>query len=67
MVIYVGALHDDTMGDYVELHRQAVKRGIFCITSIDTAKEAAALLGEHFSPDATELLDIGKVADFRNV
>ena len=67
LVIYVGALHDDTMGDYVELHRQAVKRGIFCITSIDTAKEAAALLGEHFSPDATELLGIGKVADFRNV
>ena len=67
LVIYVGALHDDTMGDYVELHRQAVKRGIFCITSLDTALAAAGLLGEHLSPDSTELLDIGGVGDFRGL
>ena len=67
LVIYVGALHDDTMGDYIELHRQAIRRGILCITSLDTALAAAGLLGEHLSPDSTELLDIGGVGDFRGL
>ena len=60
-VIYSGALHDDTMGDYIELHRQAIRRGILCITSLDTAYTAISLLAEHMSPDSTELLDIGTV------
>ena len=61
LVIYSGALHDDTMGDYIELHRQAIRRGILCITSLDTATAAINLLAEHMSPDTTELLDIGTV------
>ena len=61
LVIYSGALHDDTMGDYIELHRQAIRRGILCITSLDTALAAASLLCEHMSPDTTELMDIGTV------
>ena len=61
LVIYSGALHDDTMGDYIELHRQAIRRGILCITSLDTALAAISLLNEHLTPDDTELLDIGTV------
>lgn len=49
------------MGDYIELHRQAIRRGILCITSLDTALAAISLLNEHLTPDDTELLDIGTV------
>ena len=61
LVIYTGALHDDTMGDFVELRRQAVKRGIPCLTSIDTALAAVALLDEGLSEDSTELVDVSKI------
>ena len=61
LVIYTGALHDDTMGDFVELRSQAVKRGIPCLTSIDTALAAVALLDEGLSEDSTELVDVSKI------
>ena len=61
LVIYTGALHDDTMGDFVELRSQAVKRGIPCLTSIDTALAAVALLDEGLSEDSTELVDISEI------
>ncbi len=55
LVIYTGALHDGTLGDYVELHRQAVKRAIPCLTSLDTALAAAGVMGEHMSLDTVAL------------
>ena len=61
LVIYTGALHDDTMGDFVELRSQAVKRGIPCLTSIDTALAAVALLDEGLSEDSTELVDVSEI------
>ena len=61
LVIYTGALHDDTMGDFVELHRQAVKRGIPCLTSIDTALAAVSLLDEKWTEASTELIDISEI------
>ena len=65
LVIYTGALHDDTMGDFVELRSQAVKRGIPCLTSIDTALAAVALLDEGLSEDSTELVDgFGDITQF---
>ena len=61
LVIYTGALHDDTMGDYVELHLQATKRGIPAITSVDTALAAVGLLGEGRTEDGTELINIADI------
>ena len=61
LVIYTGALHDDTMGDYVELHRQAVKRGIPTLTSIDTALAAVSLLDDGWTESSTELTDVSEI------
>ena len=61
LVIYTGALHDDTMGDYVELHRQAVKRGIPTLTSIDTALAAVSLLDDGWTESSTELIDVSEI------
>ena len=61
LVIYTGALHDDTMGDYTELHYQAVKRGIPTLTSIDTALAAVGLLDEGWTEDSTELVDVSAI------
>ena len=61
LVIYTGALHDDTMGDYTELHLQAVKRGIPTLTSIDTALAAVGLLEDQLTEDSTELVDISAI------
>ena len=61
LVIYTGALHDDTTGDYVELHRQAVKRGIPTLTSIDTALAAVSLLDDGWTESSTELIDVSEI------
>lgn len=61
LVIYTGALHDDTMGDYTQLHYQAVKRGIPTLTSIDTALAAVSLLDEGWTEDSTKLVDVSKI------
>ena len=61
LVIYTGALHDDTMGDYTRLHFEAVRRGIPVLTSIDTALAAAGLLAEHLTEDSTGLVDVSDI------
>ena len=61
LVIYTGALHDDTMGDYVELHYEAVKRGIPVLTSIDTAGAALRVSEEKLTEDSTELVDVSAI------
>lgn len=49
------------MGDYTELHLQAVKRGIPTLTSIDTALAAVGLLEDQLTEDSTELVDISAI------
>ena len=63
LVIYTGALHDDTMGDYAALHYEAVKRGIPALTSIDTALAAAGLLEAQLTEDSTSLVDISEIPE----
>ena len=67
LVIYTGALHDDTMGDYTELHLQAVKRGIPTLTSIDTALAAVSLLDDGWTEDATGLVDVSRISSGRRL
>ena len=58
LVVYTGALHDDTMADFAELQSQALRRGIPCLTSLDTALAAAEVMSEHLSLDSVPLWKI---------
>ncbi|NCB51220.1 MAG: carbamoyl-phosphate synthase large subunit [Clostridia bacterium] len=61
LVIYTGALHDDTMGDYIKLHSNAVRLGIPCITSVDTALAVTDIMASGMTDEATELIDINGI------
>jgi carbamoyl-phosphate synthase large subunit len=61
LIIYTGALHDDTMGDYLDLHQQAVRLGIPCLTSVDTAITMADIMASGLNDEATELIDINSI------
>jgi carbamoyl-phosphate synthase large subunit len=61
LVIYTGALHDDTMGDYLKLHGHAVRLGIPCITSVDTALAVVDIMASGLTDEKTELIDINSI------
>jgi len=61
LVVYTGALWDDTTGDYTELHRRAVRLAIPCITSLDTANALADMLRSRFDSWNTELVDLNSM------
>ncbi len=57
-IIYTGALLDDTVQDYIALHRRALALGIPCLTSLDTARALADTLLSRYSEKSTELVDL---------
>ena len=57
-VVYTGALVDDTLGDYINLHRFALRHDIPCLTSLDTANAYADIIASRFTEQNTELVDI---------
>ena len=61
LIIYTGALHDDTLDDYIELHRRAVRLAIPCITSLDTANAMADTLKSRYTSGSTELVDLNNM------
>ena len=60
-VVYTGALHDSTMGDYIALHRRAIQLSIACITSLDTANALADIIASRYNQQNTELVDINNM------
>ena len=58
LIIYTGALHDDTLQDYIDLHRNAVRLTIPCITSLDTANAMADTLISRYTAHSTELVNL---------
>ncbi len=48
-VIYTGAVHDDTVGDYITLHRRAIQLSIACLTSLDTANALADIFASRYN------------------
>ncbi len=60
-IVYTGALYDDTMGDYIELHARAVRLRIPCITSLDTAGAIADTLASRFNDENTELVNLNNM------
>ncbi len=57
-VVYTGALRDDTMRDYIALHRRALAKSIACLTSLDTANALADILKSRYNERNTELVDL---------
>ena len=64
-IVYTGALLDDTIQDYIALHRRALSLGIPCLTSLDTAKALADILLSHYSERNTELVDLNRMRSRR--
>ncbi|MBE6954422.1 MAG: carbamoyl-phosphate synthase large subunit [Ruminococcaceae bacterium] len=57
-VVYTGALYDDTLDDYIALHRRALQLAIPCFTSMDTANSLASIIASRYNQFNTELVDI---------
>ncbi|MCR5826266.1 MAG: carbamoyl-phosphate synthase large subunit [Oscillospiraceae bacterium] len=64
-VIYTGAIKDATVGDYTALHRRAMRRGIPCLTSLDTANALADSMESRFTRRNVELIDINHMRPWR--
>ena len=64
-VIYTGAVKDATVGDYTALHRRAMRRGIPCLTSLDTANALADSMESRFTRRNVELIDINHMRPWR--
>ena len=65
LIIYTGALYDDTIQEFISLHRQAVRLSIPCITSLDTANAVADILVSRYSLQNTELVDLNRMRQAR--
>ena len=61
LIIYTGALYDDTLSDYIELHREAIRHSIASITSLDTANAMANMMASKFHLSNTELVDLNNM------
>ncbi|MBR4442070.1 MAG: diaminopimelate epimerase, partial [Clostridia bacterium] len=66
-VIYTGALRDDTIEDYIRLHRRSLLLGIPCLTSLDTADALADIITSRYNQGNTELVDINHMRAGRQV
>ncbi|MBQ6173807.1 MAG: carbamoyl-phosphate synthase large subunit [Clostridia bacterium] len=64
-IVYTGAVHDATVGDYTVLHRKAMQLGIPCLTSLDTARALADSLAGRYNAANTELVDINHMRSER--
>lgn len=66
-IVYTGALFDDTMTNYIALHRKALQLGIACFTSLDTANAMLDIMASNYSQQNTELIDINNMRSQKNV
>ena len=64
-IVYTGALFDQTLDDYITLHRKALQCGIACFTSLDTANALADIIASGYGEGNTELIDINHMRDSR--
>ena len=65
-VVYTGALRDDTMREYIALHRRALAKSIACLTSLDTANALADILKSRYNERNTELVDLCHMREARS-
>ena len=62
-IVYTGALFDETIDEYIALHRKALIHGVACFTSLDTANAMADIIASRFNQQNTELVDINAMRD----
>ncbi len=64
-LVYTGAVKDGTVGDYIALHRRAMRLGIPCLTSLDTASALAQMIAGRYNAGNTELVDLNDMRLWR--
>ena len=64
-VVYTGAVKDATVGDYTKLHLRAMRLGIPCLTSLDTANALADIIASRYSLGNTELVNINDMRPWK--
>ena len=57
-IVYTGALYDETLSEYIALHRKALTLGVLCLTSLDTANAMADVIASGYSEKNTEPVDL---------
>ena len=67
LIVYTGALYDDTIREYIELHREAVRHSIASITALDTANAMANMIASRFHLYNTELVDLNHMRKERQL
>ena len=67
LIVYTGALYDDTIREYIELHREAVRHSIASITALDTANAMANMMASRFHLYNTELVDLNHMRKERRL
>lgn len=60
-IVYTGALLDSTVDEYIALHRRALRKGVPCFTSLDTANAFADIIAGRYTQMNTELVDINNM------
>lgn len=66
-IVYTGALFDQTLDEYIALHRKALTLGIVCLTSLDTANALADVIASRFTVGNTELVNINDMRKTRQM
>ncbi|MGN0467923.1 MAG: carbamoyl-phosphate synthase large subunit [Acutalibacteraceae bacterium] len=66
-IVYTGALFDQTLDDYIALHRRAVQLGIACFTSLDTTNALLDIMASNYNQQNTELIDINHLRKSRDI
>ena len=64
-LVYTGALMDETLDEYIALHRRAMQLSIPCFTSLDTANALADVMAARYNEKNTELVDINHLRTAR--
>lgn len=58
VAVYTGAMRDETVREYIALHRKAMSCSIPCLSSLDTANTLIDIIGGRHTLSNTELVDI---------
>ena len=61
LIVYTGALYDDTIQEYIELHREAIRHSIATVTAMDTANAMADMMTSRFHLSNTELVNLNNM------
>ena len=65
-IVYTGAVKDQTMGDFITLHRRAMQLGVPCLTSLDTASALTEIIESRYNTGNTELVDINDMRQWKS-